>query len=377
MINRDEAYKHFRNNASCLVPTSVCEDGGVVKETGYLGYPSSGNPAANDKDGSNFWAERDKLDPIWDTRDSKLAEHELGFQPGGMDGRSYYRFDDLLTDNHNYRVATGHEPGASELFTGLDNKGNVDPAIYNGQTKGGLPEMVSGRTPTKELERSPESKVFTNPNDESRHLLGQTDRIAKMPDGPKKDFHISTFNCVAVDIDSRMADGQNYLTQRIADHAKTMDNNPEGSLEYTRAADNKAWCENYHRELSESRQNLRSHYANLNGGAEMPIPKAERASNRNSVAAGSVTASEIPQPPNPKQNRESDPVGAKKGDLLEVQSPEPQEQHPAGLNNPSNVIPVEESTILKSLSNNKEQGMGAENAAINAAKNVTGGMSNG
>ena len=92
---------------------------------------------------------------------------------------------------------------------------------------------------------------------------------------------------------------------------------------------------------------------------------------------GPITLSEIPQTPSPKQNQESKSVGARHEDLDNVQSPKTVNQPSVGPQNPSQTTPVEDSTLFKNLSGNKESGINPENEAVSAATKATGGIHNG
>ena len=251
--------EQFHNNgASCLCRKNVYDDKVSKGDPPSLGYPptESNTPyaeLANDKNGSNFWTTKDSMDPIWDTHDSKLAEHELGFKEGDMDGQKFYRFDDNNTQDHNFRIASGYEPGANDQFTGKNANGEIDPELYHGKISSGLPEAVSDRTPTSELSRSDTPQKFDLPSTESKKLNERASNIEKMPEGQEKQRASADYNQDCTALNNRIDKEQSYLNGRVNACDKEMSEWSKGSTEYNRAADNKQWYQNYNKELEQSR----------------------------------------------------------------------------------------------------------------------------
>ena len=91
----------------------------------------------------------------------------------------------------------------------------------------------------------------------------------------------------------------------------------------------------------------------------------------------SIILSKIPQIPNPKQEGNPMSVGAKKEDIQTIASPQVSEQSPAGLQDYSQTIPVENSTVFRNLSGYRDTNMNPENEAVSAATKAAGGMHNG
>lgn len=53
---------------------------------------------------SNFWANGDQMDAIWNFQDATLAEHALGFQPGSMEGQSKYGLFEQRCSDRFYKI---------------------------------------------------------------------------------------------------------------------------------------------------------------------------------------------------------------------------------------------------------------------------------
>lgn len=96
-----------------------------------------------------------------------------------------------------------------------------------------------------------------------------------------------------------------------------------------------------------------------------------------SIFVSSRTGDETVFPSNPKQEGASVSVGARKEDLQAITSSQTSEQSPAGLQDPSQAIPVENSTVLQNLSGNRNPNMNPENEAVRAVTKAAGGMHNG
>lgn len=253
---QNEHLQQFYNNgSSCLCNEETYRKRVSKGDSPSLGYPHTENshPLANDANGSNFWITKDSMDPIWDTHDSKLAAHELGFDEKQMKNGEYYRFDDNNPQEHNLRIATGHEPGANEYFTGKNANGEIDPELYHGKISSGLPEAVSDRTPTSELSRSDAPKTFDLPSERSEDLKKRASEIDRMPEGVDKHQAVTDYNQDCAALNNRIDKEQSYINGRVDACDKEMSEWPKGSTEYNRAADNKQWYENYNNELEQSR----------------------------------------------------------------------------------------------------------------------------
>ena len=98
---------------------------------------------------------------------------------------------------------------------------------------------------------------------------------------------------------------------------------------------------------------------------------------RSQSDSGPVTLSDIPQTANPKQEGNPMSVGAKKEDIQTIASPQVSEQSPAGLQDYSQTIPAENSTVFRNLSGYRDTNMNPENEAVSAATKTAGGMHNG
>ena len=249
-------------------------------KTGMVGRDPSGHDLANDANGSCYWIDSQAMDPLWDFHDSRLAEHELGFNKDSMNGASYYRIDAPDLSNYNLRTASGYEEGANDNFTGIvcDANGNpvkdannvniVDPSIYNERTSGGLPEKVSDKVNLDDCSVSGPVK-FKDPNKEAADLRAEAADIRSQPDGPQKDAAIADWNNRANGLSDRMSREQSYLDGRIGQHEARMGEYPPGSLEHTRAADNRNWCQEYSDELGRSRDQLLAAQRGLNNGTDL------------------------------------------------------------------------------------------------------------
>ena len=123
--------------------------------------------------------------------------------------------------------------------------------------------------------------------------------------------------------------------------------------------------------------NQRIGYNEISRSANMEEGNGKDAYLNQKDSRGLVTTTDIPPPANPKQNGNSEPVGAKKDDLTEIEPKKTADQPSVGPQNPSQITPVEDSTILKNLSGNKESGISPENEAVSAATKAAGGMQNG
>ncbi len=253
--------EQFDNGASRLQWTDTQNDNydKFIQDRGFLGHEPSGNELANDENGSCFWIPQENMNDIYAYHDSKIAEHELGFDEGSMKNQLYYRVDNPEPFEHNARVATGYEPGANIHFTGnsVDSAGNniVDPQIYNGMTSGGQPECVTNTIPPPNCSFSPPQN-FNDPQELTRDLCADVDSISKMPSGLEKDAAKADWIMDSERLDDRMKGEQEYLSSRSQAHEDRMNQFEEGSLEYNRSRDNKEWCDNYCKELGESRQIL-------------------------------------------------------------------------------------------------------------------------
>ena len=79
----------------------------------------------------------------------------------------------------------------------------------------------------------------------------------------------------------------------------------------------------------------------------------------------------------PSNSTNKEMCGASLQDIPPISSPKTAEQSAAGPQNPSQITPVKDSTILKNLSGNKESGINPGNEAVSAAAKAAGGMHNG
>lgn len=148
------------------------------------GYPAGMNsqlvPSHIYSRSSNFWADPENVlfPKIIEYCDSNLAEHLLGFDEGSMRGKSFYCFNDLDPKSHNYRIATGLEPGANKHFTGLDDSNNLDSSLYYGRTSGFVKEAVSdGFSFDEKIEYKGVYK-FTDPIKDCRKLIEKIDTMS-------------------------------------------------------------------------------------------------------------------------------------------------------------------------------------------------------
>lgn len=264
---QNEHLQQFYNNgASCLCRKDAYDGKVSTGDPPSLGYPHTENshPLANDANGSNFWTTKDSMNPIWDTHDSKLAAHELGFDEDYMHDRKFYRFDDNNPQEHNLRIASGHEPGANEYFTGKNTNGEIDSELYHGKISSGLPEAVSDRTPTSELSRSDTPKKFDSPSERSDDLKKRASEIDRMPEGVDKQQAITDYNQECAALNSRIDKEQSYINCRMDACDKEMSEWTKGSTEYNRAAESKQWYQDYNNELEQSRPKYMSNEFGLN-----------------------------------------------------------------------------------------------------------------
>ena len=272
---------------------SVCESGpACLVSTGNEYYTSSttgwGCPPMKNKLGemynyeSNFWANGEQMDSIWDLQDATLAEHALGFSPGAMEGQTYYRFNDINPANHNYRLATGYEPGANEYFTGRDRNGNIDSNIYNGKTSGYVDEAVSDIVPMSEINvEGP--REFTSPQKEIETLKsGSEKKIEEEPDVQKRNSYLSAFNERIDLLNGKIDREKEYLNNR-ADNIQSniaKGKYSENELEQSRAQEEIKWCREYSNQLQdikneaeETRNALNMLYGNPEERNQNDIPK--------------------------------------------------------------------------------------------------------
>ena len=251
------------------------------KPSNCVGRDSSGHPLANDQNGSCYWTSKNDMNDIWKYHDSNIGEHELGFNKGDMRDGSFYRIDCDAPPNQ--RIASGYEQGANDNFTGnvVDKNGNyikdsrghniVDQERYNGQTSGGINECVSDKTSLNDCSvKGP--RTFNDPNELSRSHCKKADKISQMAEGEKKEATIQKWNEQASKLDKRMSGEQDYLSRRSAEHQRRMNQFEPGSIEYNRAKNNKDWCDNYIKQLGESRNSLAQNKNKLNTKVDGTTP---------------------------------------------------------------------------------------------------------
>ena len=272
---QNEHLQQFYNKgSSCLCNTETYRKRVRKGALPSLGYPHTENshPLANDSNGSNFWTTKDSMDPIWDTHDSKLAAHELGFDETQMKNGEYYRFDDNNPQEHILRIATGHEPGVNEYFTGKNANGEIDPELYQGKISSGLPEAVSDRTPVSELSISDAPKTFDLPSERSDDLKRRASEIDQMAEGADKQQAITDYNQDCAALNNRIDKEQSYINGRIEACDKEMAECPKDSLAYNRTAENKRWYQDYNNELEQSRP---QHISNAAERNQQCVPDGE------------------------------------------------------------------------------------------------------
>lgn len=262
---------HFNSGCSRVQGKASYED--YTEPGGYVGRDPSGHPLANDQNGSCYWMSKNDMDDIWKYYDSNIGEYEIGYDKGDMYGKSFYRIDCDAPPNQ--RVASGYELGANDHFTGniVNENGNyikdyykhnlVDPNKYNGRISSGIKECVSDPAPLNDCTVSGPQE-FNDPNELANIRCSEAEDISKMTEGTDKTNAINDWNAQALELDNRMAGEQDYLSRRSAEHQERMIQFEPGSLEYDRAKDNKDWCDNYNKQLGESREALHNKYNDLN-----------------------------------------------------------------------------------------------------------------
>lgn len=290
--------EYFKNGGSHLEGIGAFEQ--HTAATGRVGYGSSDN----DPNGSCYWADKDNMDPIWQYHDSRIAEHELGFNKGSMNGNDYVRVDCDDLSAHNQRVANGYEQGANEHFTGIvsiDKNGNktIDPEVYNERTSGGQPECVTDQIDSDYCKFS-EPQKFNDPTILAQDLCDGADALANAPEYDGKQADLAQWNADADALKDRMSGEQEYLRSRIADHEDRMSQFPEGSLEYTRASDNRTWCQDYLNELENSKSALQAKQNELNNSNNQIAGELPPQTPTNNSPENHVVAGELP-PQTPKE----------------------------------------------------------------------------
>ena len=281
MLDRDEFFdSYFKDGASRLQTDLNPEN-----EEGKPHLPSEigWNGDDHDPNGHCFWTGKNNMDDIWELQDSNIAEQELGWTPGDMDGRSMYRIDDNNPENHNYRIATGEEGSAfPDLFTGYNDEGELDPSIYPGKTNGGQPEMVSDQIRTSELDVSDKSSQFRNPSKDNQTMLNEAEDIREMTDESSKQIALEDWNQRASELDQKLTSCQDYSDVRIQDHQNTLNSNTATEKEKEIAQNGLDFYDGengYKNQLANSQEELRNQYASLNEGSgydtSKPIPSNE------------------------------------------------------------------------------------------------------
>jgi len=300
MAERDPHLDNFNNGVSRIQEIGSFEK--YCETSGYIGRDSSNHPLANDINGSCFWTSSNEMDDIWKYHDHKLSEHELGFDAGYMKDNLYYRVDLDKPNEYNIRVATGYEAGANDNFTGnvkdasgiclKDESGHniVDSQLYDKKTSSGLNECVTDKVPLDSCNVTG-SQVFDNPNELAQKQCNVADLISSLDESLSKDTAVQVWRNDALALDARMEGEQNYLSQRISDHERTMSENPPDSLVYTRASENRDWCQNYYNELGESRNALEAKYNELSHGGQFhPTSSSDDSSKSTSISVNDITA---------------------------------------------------------------------------------------
>lgn len=206
---------------------------------------------------SNFWANGDQMDAIWNFQDATLAEHALGFQPGSMEGQSFYRFNDINPDDHNYRIASGHEPGVNEFFTGIDSNGNIDLNIYNGKTSGYIDEGVSDKVPISEIYVEGPYE-FISPENEFGVLKNQAEEIEDNYFAYEQNVDMSILNNRIDMLTDRIDAEKNYLDKRANEIETTVKDGiyDDNILEKNRGMTESNWCRDYSNQLENIKEEI-------------------------------------------------------------------------------------------------------------------------
>lgn len=221
-------------------------------------YPSS----------SNYWADPQNVifPKLFELHDSNLAEHLLGFDEGSMDGQSYYWFSDLDPKAHNYRIATGLEPGANLHFTGLNSKNKLDSSLYYGRTSGFVKEAISdGFSFDEKIEFHKIVQQFTNPLEESRKLIRSANTLQSMPKEDREKAS-EAYKTASEKLEARTQKIRDYVYERaetIKKEIRTGLYKDDRKLRED-AAKEVRWCEKYVTELSTALQYLKFTRKELN-----------------------------------------------------------------------------------------------------------------
>ena len=222
----------------------------VRSDNPYLGSSEWGyKPDPSNPKGSCYWLNGNQMDPIWEFQVSKLAEHALGFEPGEMEGNEYLRFNDCEPYKHNYRLASGTEPGANKYFTGRDEHGNIVPDRYNGKTSDFNEEAVSDSVPMSDIEVEKE-RLFTSPEADAINLKSSAEDIENMPLGEDRDKALADYNAGVDKLSDRIDKERPWLENRTNNIQSNIDSGKynDNNIEKQRAQGEADWCRTYSNE---------------------------------------------------------------------------------------------------------------------------------